>query len=84
VATLASVLVESVSVLKRSAVLLITGCEAGADCRLFLRNGTDEDVVLTDSKGAGAILWTISAVWCSELWPAWAPRLVEELSEKGT
>lgn len=33
---------------------------------------------------AGAILWTISAVWCSELWPAWAPRLVEELSEKGT
>jgi hypothetical protein len=32
---------------------------------------------------AGVLLWSISAVWCSELWPAWAPRLVEELSLKG-
>lgn len=34
------------------------------------------------SAVAGALLWAISAVWCSELWPAWGPRMVEELSQK--
>lgn len=33
---------------------------------------------------AGAILWILAAVWCSELWPAWGPRMAEELSQRST
>jgi len=31
---------------------------------------------------AGAILWALAAVWCSELWPTWGPRMAEELSQR--
>lgn len=35
------------------------------------------------SAVAGALLWALAAVWCSELWPAWGPRMAEELSQRG-
>ena len=32
------------------------------------------------SLGAGVLFWGISAVWCSELWEEWGPRMVEDLT----
>lgn len=37
---------------------------------------------ITVSAIAGAILWAVAAVWCSELWPTWGPRMAEELSQR--
>lgn len=30
---------------------------------------------------AGVLFWSISAVWCSELWEEWGPRMVEDLTK---